>query len=174
MKQSERFNRAYTALVNAYHNGTLAKGHCSACAVGNMVASSHRLMVPNPLELTYQTSILTKDDLDISDWKFLFETHNGYQSLSLGDTYNQEKGRLVIKETGYSVEELAKIEFAFEISTRISWRDYYISTEQQILEDQFNGLSAVLDVLLELDSITDEKNKLRSDLAAHPSLEKVI
>ncbi|MCW3109903.1 MAG: hypothetical protein JWQ09_4409 [Segetibacter sp.] len=36
MKHSERFERAVSALVDAFYKGTLRKGDCAACAVGNM------------------------------------------------------------------------------------------------------------------------------------------
>lgn len=35
-----RFNKAIDALVHAYFTGTLAKGDCSFCAVGNIVAGA--------------------------------------------------------------------------------------------------------------------------------------
>lgn len=37
---TERFQKAYDALVNAFFDGTLAKGTCKACAVGNIVGAA--------------------------------------------------------------------------------------------------------------------------------------
>jgi hypothetical protein len=37
---TQRFEKAYNALYNAFMNGTLAKGTCAACAVGNIVADA--------------------------------------------------------------------------------------------------------------------------------------
>jgi hypothetical protein len=37
---TKRFDNAIAALVKGYFEGTLMKGSCFSCAVGNMVASS--------------------------------------------------------------------------------------------------------------------------------------
>jgi N-acetylglutamate synthase/N-acetylornithine aminotransferase len=77
------------------------------------------------------------------------------------DEYNDNINYGRLKDlTGYSVEELAKIEFAFETNTKISFVNYFNSTEEQIMEDQFNGLMAVMDVMIELDDVKEgEKYK---------------
>ena len=37
-----RFKNAYDALYKAFMNGTLAKGSCSACAIGNIVSAAQK------------------------------------------------------------------------------------------------------------------------------------
>lgn len=39
MKNKELFERTTKVWINAFLNGTLASGHCAACAVGNLVAN---------------------------------------------------------------------------------------------------------------------------------------
>ena len=160
-QQTERFKKAYTALVNAYHNGTLAKGTCQACAVGNIVADAMGAKI-------FKGDFGYFDcDQDNGFWSDMFCSG---MTVAFISNFKAEK---LLKLTGYSYVELAKVEKAFEFNCRIEEDDYNIHSEQEILEDQFNGLSAVLDVLLELDDIQDSDNKLRADLQAHPSLKLI-
>lgn len=151
-----RFEKAYNALLNAFMNDTLAKGTCTACAVGNIVADA------------INAKVYIKDDGgfgcddDNSWWSLLFCTSNDGQIINkISDDRNVRNYRKkILKLTGYRWDELAKVEKAFENNTCISFDAYYRRTEKEIMEDQFSGLMAVMDVLIDLDEIKDgEKYK---------------
>lgn len=160
MKNQERFDAATNALYKAFFNGTLAKGTCVACACGNIVSDA----VGGTIYLEYgnfESTCRNKQDI----WYDMFWTSKGEQTLRI-----TEKGSKKLEElVGYTAEEFAKIEYAFETNTTILSYNYANSTEQQILEDQYNGLVAVFNVLLELEEMQD--NGYIKKLKTHPKLQ---
>lgn len=167
---TQRFERAYNALVKAFFEGTLAKGICAACAVGNIVGDA---MGGTVSIAGYYCNCRNKegDTIDNSFWSYLFCTADGDQRR---DFYNTDETTINTKDrlltlTGYEAEELARVEYAFETNSLIKYKKYDFYTEQEILEDQYNGLAAVVDVLCELDGMenaTSYKQKFRE----HPQL----
>ena len=141
-----RFETAINKLVKAFFDGTLAKGDCTKCAVGNICDNkgdwSKVFMTTgygsdvNP-EL-YINNVLIKSVLGI------------YLVLNPKDT---------IDKTGYSWEELALVESAFESNTKIHATKYYKHTEKELMQDQYNGLMAVVDVLCEIEGIEATETK---------------
>jgi len=156
---TERFERAYNALLKAFMNDTLAKGTCVACAVGNIVADA---MGGQVMCSTFSEGTIKGLDYECnvrnSWWSDLFVTNIfGRQTI-----YTKKEGRYVekyrkdiFKLTGYKWDEMAKVEKAFETNTKILYVEYPTHTEQQIMEDQFNGLMAVMDVLIKLDDVAE-------------------
>jgi hypothetical protein len=147
-----RFDKAYNALYKAFMNNTLAKGTCTACAVGNIVADA----MGGKVSIRGHNFVC---DVHNTWWSNFFITFDNEQTIF--DDYNDIPAYGRLKElTGYSVEELSKIEFAFETNTKISFNEYFSSNEEQIMEDQFNGLMAVMDVMIKLDDVKEgEKYK---------------
>jgi hypothetical protein len=162
-----RFKKAYDALVRAFFEGTLAKGTCVACACGNIIFDA----IGDPV---------TKEDLSK-------EIEFSGLSLRSGkkDSYNawsHKRGRIdgkfrafcfvenEINAAGYTAKEFARIENAFENNTKISYGSYPNRNEQQILEDQYKGLCAVVDVLLELDGEEFSGEELKNKFKEHPKL----
>ncbi|KAA6437071.1 hypothetical protein FEM33_20355 [Dyadobacter flavalbus] len=146
---TKRFKNAVDALMYAFFNETLAKGTCSACAVGTMVAWGAGVKVGKCLEPVYISDLVTNDL-----WGMAFSTTDGIQSRD----YKKEKEwfvKICIKETGYSADELARIEYVFDTNTEIHYKNYSGHTKQEIMEDQYKGLSAVMDVLCEIEMIQD-------------------
>lgn len=142
---TQRFEKAYNALYNAFMNDTLAKGSCTACAVGNIVADAMGGKVyksdNNMLDSTVPNVF----------WSNIFCTCGGEQSITRNYTIEEK-----IKElTGYSWKEMAMVEYVFENNTKIIFEYYHNYSERQIMEDQFNGLMAVMDVLIELDRVEE-------------------
>ena len=148
---TQRFEKAYNALYNAFMNDTLASGTCSACAVGNIVADAMGGKVKK------LNTLLFDCDIDNEWWNLLFITSSNEQIISkLKDDSNVKHFRKKIFDlTGYRWNELAKVEYAFEVNTKIKHGDYDEHTEQEIMEDQFNGLMAVMDVLIKLDEVAE-------------------
>lgn len=142
MKHSQRFETAIHRLVKAFFDGTLSKGICSACAVGTMCNEYH-------------------------EWSVLFLTDNNSNQLRTGlnrlRVGNFPPGIEIEKElilrSGYDADDLARIERTFEGSTKISYYYYDDFPRQAIMQDQFNGLMAVVDVLCEIEGIDAEPVK---------------
>jgi len=154
---TQRFEKAYNALYKAFMNDTLAKGSCAACAVGNIVADAMGGKV-------YKRSSGFEYGCDVfnSWWSDMFYTTKSGQTITTTkENPNVTDYRKRIKElTGYTWRELAKVERVFEKNTKIRHVSYSGCSEKDIMEDQFNGLMAVMDVLIELDNI-EEGNKCK-------------
>ena len=149
---TERFEKAYNALLKAFMNDTLASGTCKACAVGNIIADA-------------MDGVVYKDDdtddfdcnVDNAWWKDVFVTSESGQTIyKVKDDGNIKVYRKRMFElTGYEWHELARIEKTFENNTKIKNYSYPDYGEHEIMEDQFNGLMAVMDVLIELDDVAE-------------------
>lgn len=142
--KKDRFDHSVSVLVKAFFEGTLAKGSCAACAVGNLVADVCGYKITENLLDYDQTSPM---------WHFVFVTDmiTGIQELS-PECYSGEIARQ-IDSTGYTWQELAKVEKMFELNTLINFQYYNKYTKQEIMQDQYNGLMAVVDVLAEINEI---------------------
>lgn len=121
-----RFNKAVTRLYDAYYDNKLKAKNCAACAVGNICGRD-------------------------SDWSFVivtesFKTSYTQTIVSSADFDSFNDGLRNIKETGYSVEELAKVERIF-LDTTIC------SKEGETKETQMDGLLNVVEYLASLDNI---------------------
>lgn len=149
---SNRFLKAYDSLYRAYREGTLAKGACSACAVGNIIAHALNAKIYMSMD---RVTYLCDDNNRF--WVTLFGTSNsGVQRKTYLNSNSQEIIRLSEKLkdlTGYSVDEMAQIEFAFESSASIYPEDYQQYEKPEILISLYTGLTAVLEVMLKLDDI---------------------
>lgn len=165
-----RFDKAYNALVQAFFNGTLAKGTCTACAVGNIVADAQGgeiKKVRNGFRCTTPNGF----------WGDVFHTqsHSILWGLFRINSQCVEEDATVRDMakietlTGYTADEMAQIEYAFERNTLIKYSRYNKKREQSILEDQYNGLCAVVDVMLKLDGIADNGHKAK--FREHKSLQ---
>ena len=138
---TERFKNAYDRLVKAYITNGLMANDCTACAVGNMC-----------------------DD-------------KGWFRAVLDFREKVEVIRTINNNTGYSIEELSQIEYTFEENTHYKKEGYY-STPARIVwtrddspldfiketpefmsklaDDQFNGLKAVIELLMSFDKMSGE------------------
>lgn len=160
---TQRFEKAYNALYKAFMNDTLAKGSCAACAVGNIVADAMGGKVykrSSGFELSSRFEY--KCDVFNSWWSDMFiTTHCGQTIYTTKQNSKVSDYRKRIKElTGYTWREMAEVERVFEQNTKIVHSRYCDYSEKEIMEDQFNGLMAVMDVLIELDNI-EEGNKCK-------------
>lgn len=165
------FSGTVDILVKAYLNGTLAHRLCSACAVGNLVAHA---LGTKPMSLRFLGDDLAPTPFSNSRfescervrWNEIFMTVGGNQNFSMSDASPEAYNQILM--TGYSVHDLARIEFAFESCERpedIISQDrtgqrssgYYTDDEWM-----FNGLCAVVDVLVEIHGISlDQKESAK-------------
>jgi len=156
-----RFEKAYNALYNAFMNDTLAKGTCTACAVGNIVADAIGAKVYSQQDVSNSTIRFFCSD-DNHWWREMFFTGNCGQRITK-ITENKEVKQYrknILNLTGYTWRELARVEKVFEKTTKILYHQYCYFKPEEIMQDQFNGLMAVMDVLIELDDVKEgEKYK---------------
>lgn len=141
------FNYTVNVLVQAFLNDELEHKRCTACAVGNIVADALKVK-PRRYEncLTTIESNLLFTDGSYAVWPKLFCTagrqQRTYGGTELNDFSNQDALDQIAK-TGYSVDELAKIEFAFETAPTSPGKEVRM----------FEGLMAVVDVLAEIHEV---------------------
>ncbi len=154
MKTSKRFNNAISALVKGFFNETLAKGDCSACAVGNIVGESIGY-TPTLKDPSFCEDRIFSPN---SHWADVFVSVEGHGQMIR--EYNYEgQAKENIDSTGYSWKELAKVEEIFELASKIHYENYRRFTKEEILQDQYNGLMAVVDVLCEIEGIDTKEYK---------------
>jgi len=161
MEKSKRFSNAIDALVNGYMNNTLLKGSCSACAVGNIVVKSQGLKLVKNTRNDGACAVNkygVKFDLL---WSSVFVTIY-QQHINPGNYVGKTKKE--IDSTGYTWQELARVEEAFELNTEIEFFDYGVFSESEIDEDQLKGLHAVVDVLCDIEGYNDEVLKETKEL----------
>lgn len=134
------FDKTVDILVKAYLNDTLKHGDCYACAVGNLVAHSCGYRVTPRLEWFDQDG-----KSKFAEWKFVFMTvrRRDETTQSIYPEHYNGRSKEQIDSTGYTWQQLAKLEYAFETCEIGETRDEFI----------FNGLMAVVDVLAEIHQV---------------------
>ena len=137
MKNKELFNRTVAVLVKAYKNNTLFHAVFCACAVGNLVAAG--CGIDNVFD-NYEWRKKALDE-DARSWASVFVT-SGREQHIYPENY-KGAAKFQIDATGYSLQELAKIEYAFETAPKGDNHDDWT----------LNGLLAVYDVLCEIHEV---------------------
>lgn len=165
---TERFKKSYDSLVRAFFEGTLAKGTCVACACGNIIFDAIGDPVTKEdvrLEMT-MTSASPKVEYVGMVW-----SGKRVVDLSTFIFYALPQYENEVNAAGYTTAEFAQIENAFEASTVWPVLKYKELTEDIILEDQYRGLCAVVDVLMELDGMSQGAEEYKKKFRGHPKLQ---
>lgn len=140
MIKEELYHKTVDILVKAYFDDTLKHGNCVACAVGNIINHYRPFTSEEKTNLQYR----------ISGWSSVFCTlgagHPDQEQVILPRNYKGDS-KEQIDSTGYTWQELAKIEFYFETAPQGKSEDEWM----------FNGLMAVIDVLDEIHENKDTK-----------------
>jgi hypothetical protein len=132
------FENSVAVLTKAYFNDTLQNCRCHSCAVGNLVASGIGVTV----ERAPDNGFLTWSS-EIPYWSYFTDPSAGYYT----SPFNLEAATLQVAATGYTPQELVRIEIAFETAyLKVSVR----SSPQEML---YLGLMAVVDVLAEIHGV---------------------
>jgi hypothetical protein len=147
MKQPDLFRKTVDILFTAYLNGHLLRGNCCACAVGNLVAGNRGWGVNETLLLWYKDTA-EGFERHYPRWNSVFSTCNGKQRVKMAVYRGNKEIREEIFTTGYSLQELMRIEYAFETAKP------HPETGNDVV---FSGLIAVLDVLFQLHQIEPGK-----------------
>lgn len=141
MKEN-RITRAIDVFLDALNEGTLMKGSCEYCAIGNLA----------------QKAIKDSDSfhLDATMWSEKYCTNKRgftFTPTSLPSLSKQQIEYVdeLIHLIPFTLEEQIKIENIFENSCRIHFKDYNIFTKEEVRADQIKGLEAVVKVMLTFD-----------------------
>ena len=148
---TNRIEKAIDIFLDAVNNGTLAKGTCIACAVGNLVAHGMNGTISKRKSIVDEYSTF-ESDVNSSAWSSAFVTTEGEQTIyknSLNDPWVLRN----VEATDFTIQELAQIEFAFETNTEIPCLDYDSTTAKKIRADQIKGLEAVINVMMTFDDV---------------------
>jgi hypothetical protein len=147
---TQRVMKAIDIFLDAINGGTLAKGTCTACAVGNLVAHGlgGKVRIIRKPDFTYAyCEDERKNHVENREWSTAFRTSWESQTVDSDFFYNPEVIKN-IEATDFTLEELMQIEYAFEINTKYSIISYHKCAPQEIRADQINGLAAVVKVML--------------------------
>ena len=148
---TNRIEKAIDVFLDAVNNGTLAKGSCTACAVGNLVAHGMNGTI-SKVKSKIGDYMVFQSDVKSGFWSDAFVTSDGAQSVyenSFDDPWVLKN----VEATDFTIQELAKIEFAFETNTEITYFKYDSTTPEEIRADQIKGLEAVVNVMMTFDDV---------------------
>lgn len=142
----QRISNAIDVFLDAINNGTLAKGSCAACAVGNLICKAKNIELTTKLLKSFNTNTGYKSYADFS--KKTNFPNKWY--------FNSVMGCLVDSfDTEFTGQELGLIEIAFEDNTYILGSRYYLYSKKEIRADQIKGLEAVVKVMLTFNNDTE-------------------
>lgn len=127
------FEKTVDILVKAYLNDTLSHAACTRCAVGNIVEAS----IGN-----FSASMPFDNGEGGWGWSNVFCTEESTKKQRIFPENYIDEAKLQIDSTGYTWQELAKVENAFELVNG--------KTRDQRM---FAGLMAVVDVLAEIHNV---------------------
>lgn len=145
------FNHTVNVLVKAYLNDTLQRGNCYACAVGNMVAEACGYKL-SKLEY-YITWINPVTECHQDSWWLTAITNKSGLCIGEDDENNVALGLEEIDSTGYTLEELSRIEKAFELRSGLLQNLESKHGKLSLQERIFHGLMAVIDQLADIHQV---------------------
>lgn len=148
---TQRTQEAIDVFLDALNEGTLAKGTCTACAVGNLAAFGMGVKIKKFDSVDNVFYCDKVDGISNYSWNEAFVTNFSTQMIS-----EKHFDLPIFKYFKFTPLELCKIENAFEKNTTISIHRYYEHSKETIRKDQIKGLEAVVKVMLELDENIEE------------------
>lgn len=146
MSELDKFNETVSILVKAYFDGTLQHGDCHACAVGNIIAAKMGYKVVHRNDC-WMMKWIKEGDVVPPNWT----TPVGmYRNKNVDIHTNQTLS------TGYTLQQLERIEYAFEFDV-----DWLVFSGKNHL---FQSLMSVVNVLADIHgvdlSVKEESKKL--------------
>lgn len=148
-----RIEKAIDTLLDAINNGTLAKGNCSACLVGNLIAKGLKANIKKEKEGDYIEFVC---EIDNTGWTDVFLTVFNCQKFNICELENNSH---LFDSTDFNYEELRQLEYAFEQNTKIHYKNYHKYTDKEVKLDQIKGLEAAIKLMLQFDEC--EKVKIK-------------
>ena len=159
-----RIQKAIDIFLDAINEGTLAKGTCTACAVGNLVAHGMGAKINYSSGFGYRALDPNGRTVNNQKWSYFFITYR--DGIRKGGLLGRVRSfseiarfpdlQEAIDNIGFTLEELSQIEYAFETNTEIAFENYWKNTPEDIRADQIRGLEAVVKVMLKFDEQEDD------------------
>jgi hypothetical protein len=163
-----RIQKAIDIFLDAINNGTLAKGDCAACAVGNLVGAGLGSKITSKTVFSnhFQTNKLVFEaSPSNTGWSHAFAT-NVLGEQKVDYKYFEHIDVLeAVEATDFSLEELIQIEAVFENKTLIYASSYLNHTDGEIRKDQIRGLTAVVKLMMTFDEVTEDVEKVFTEKA---------
>jgi hypothetical protein len=142
---TERVQKAIDIFLDSLNSNTLIGGSCTTCAVGNLVAAACGIKLYK--EYGYVTAdnsefMTPYGPVNFTAWNHLFftgkfgQTRNHLSSYSLE---HQLQMQALVDTTGFTIDELAEIEYTFETVAR----------HQGVI----HALEAVVKVMMKFDEV---------------------
>lgn len=147
------FKHSVGVLVLAYLNDTLSHGQCDRCAVGNLLGGHKEWALvfctqSHGNDRQQVIALGEREYVDRMSMKPAQVTWFTMDEEKLGMLNAKSFGLSLIRNSGYTVLELARVEAAFEATNlcpySLVWRKD---------ENMFNGLMAVVDVLADIHGV---------------------
>lgn len=155
MNRPDLYNKTVNILFDAYFNDTLEHGNCYACAIGNIIAANRAYKLLQcetifDLKLYWEGFLPYHEITNIHSvrfpkWFMLVRRSSNYRVEDIAVAEKQ------IADTGYNLEEVRKIENAFEDCDMGSSEEDYM----------FNGLVAVLETLKKIHEVEDNEEEVQ-------------
>lgn len=196
MNRPELYDQSVNRVLDAYNAKTLLHGVCKACAVGNILQthlwanflnSSIERINENSIETTHSQKLAPPGYMFVSgktlatrNGEIGFVSKRKLVSLSASPATIQEEinnMKKSIEDIGYSWQEIARIEKAFESSIANTPEGYVYYKTKESSKGQYIGLCAVLNELAIIHEIDVEKvdqNQTRLNTIATEVYELVI
>ena len=149
MKNKQLFDKTLDILVDAYMNDKLIHSDCAACAVGNIIQANGIQLVSEQDDETPTKQVYYQKT---AAWLRLINEE--IRDSPQGGRYDRKLALEQIAVTGYTCEELNRIEKAFECHNGA------VSGDQKM----FNSLMQVVDALIEIHEGEDDEREISKSL----------
>lgn len=181
MNRPELYQKTVDLLLDAYNTDQLKHGDCTACAVGNICGGNDNwrflFVTPNNKQEKADRNKVRVKNFDTNEEKLIpndklvtfLETNTGFVDSDCNVSWNvvsplqyinwKEDGIKAIESTGYTIEELARVEYAFEHSLRNTPEGYNYYVDKDPKKGQFIGLTAVLGILAEIHEVSIQEKE---------------
>ena len=161
---TERVQKAIDIFLDSLNDGTLIAGNCAACTVGNLVAANCgvklRLTIDScgdkTVSIEHDTAFLPEigKPAKLRSWVNLFCTGEFGQTRASIKAFTpkmQEEMLAIVNRTGFTINELAEIEYTFET----------VAKHQGVI----SALEAVVQVMLNFDDNVEDVKEVFTNKA---------
>ena len=160
---TERVQKAIDIFLDSLNDGTLIAGNCAACAVGNLVAANCGVKLYLTIDSCGDKTVKPEYDsaflpeigrpAALRSWVDLFCTgsHQVRSNIKGFTPGFQEEMLAIVNRTGFTIDELAEIEYTFETVAR----------HQGVID----ALEAVVQVMLNFDDNVEDVKEVFTNKA---------
>jgi hypothetical protein len=158
MKNEKLYKETVDIILDAYNERKLEHGDPCACFIGNIVAKRYAVKPAIPI---LRESGATPEYSYSPDWytASCFKYRYGTLANFMGVKLDEEEGEKQIEATGYTLQEVAEMEKAFEDAECIE--EGYVDDGEGKNIGQLEGMKAALKVLAKIHETMPEESLTR-------------